>query len=397
MGTGAPTVDARSLAAEAFADAVTWRRHLHRRPELSFHEHETARFVEETLASFGGLEITRPTETSVVARLVTGQDGPVLALRADIDALPIREETNLEFASEREGVMHACGHDGHTAVLLAVARVLLGLREDLRGEVRFLFQHAEEQLPGGARDLAAAGVLSGVDAVVGCHLISPLDVGKVAVSTGPFMASPDTFSIVIEGRGGHAAFPHESVDPIPIAAEVVLAIQQVVARETDPNERVVVTVARIAGGTAYNIIPESVELGGTVRTFSPEMRERARTAVERIVAGITQAHAAGYRFEYVEGYLPVDNDPVLAARVAAAAARALGSEAVVQMDPIMSGDDFSVYQREAPGVYFMVGARSEEAGATFPHHHPRFTIDERSMENAIAVFVEVSRDLLVAE
>jgi amidohydrolase len=388
-------MDARSLAAEAFADAVTWRRHLHRRPDLSFHEHETARFVEETLASFGGLEITRPTDTSVVARLVTGREGPVLALRADIDALPIREETGLEFASERDGVMHACGHDGHTAVLLAVARVLLGLRDDLRGEVRFLFQHAEELLPGGARDLVAAGVLSGVDAVVGCHLISPLDVGKVAVSTGPFMASPDTFSIVIEGRGGHAAFPHESVDPIPVAAEVVLALQHVVARETDPNERVVVTVARIAGGSADNIISESVELGGTVRTFSPEMRERVRTAVERIVAGVTQAHAAGYRFDYVEGYLPVDNDPELAARVAAAAARTLGTEAVV--DPIMGGDDFSTYQREAPGVYFMVGARSEEAGATFPHHHPRFTIDERSMENAIAVFVEVSRDLLVAE
>jgi amidohydrolase len=390
-------MDARSLAAEAFADAVTWRRHLHRRPELSFHEHETARFVEETLASFGGLEITRPTETSVVARLVTGREGPVLALRADIDALPIREETDLEFASEREGVMHACGHDGHTAVLLAVARVLLALRDDLRGEVRFLFQHAEELLPGGARDLVTAGVVSGVDAVVGCHLISALDVGKVAVSTGPFMASPDTFSIAIEGRGGHAAFPHETVDPIPVAAEVVLALQHVVARETDPNERVVVTVARIAGGSADNIIPESVELGGTVRTFSPEMRERVRTAVERIVAGITQAHAAGYRFEYVEGYLPVDNDPELAARVAASAALALGSEAVVEIDPIMGGDDFSVYQREAPGVYFMVGARSEEAGATFPHHHPRFTIDERSMENAIAVFVEVSRDLLVAE
>ena len=390
-------MDARSLAAEAFADAVTWRRHLHRRPELSFHEHETARFVEETLASFGGLEITRPTETSVVARLVTGRQGPVLALRADIDALPIREETGLEFSSERDGVMHACGHDGHTAVLLAVARVLLRLRDDLRGEVRLLFQHAEELLPGGARDLVAAGVLSGVDAVLGSHLISPLDVGKVAVSTGPFMASPDTFSIAIEGRGGHAAFPHETVDPIPVAAEVVLALQHVVARETDPNERVVVTVARIAGGSADNIIPESVELGGTVRTFSPEMRERVRTAVERIVAGITQAHAAGYRFDYVEGYLPVDTDPELAARVVAAAARALGSEAVVEIDPIMGGDDFSAYQREAPGVYFMVGAGSEEAAATFPHHHPRFTIDERSLENAIAVFVEVSRDLLVAE
>ena len=393
----APTVDASSLAAAAFGDAVSWRRYLHQRPELSFQEHETARFVEETLASFGGLELTRPTETSVMARLVTGRDGPVLALRADIDALPIREETDLEFASENDGVMHACGHDGHTAVLLAVARILVDQRESLRGEVRFLFQHAEELLPGGARDLVEAGVLAGVDAVVGCHLISPLDVGKIAVSSGPFMASPDTFSIVIEGRGGHAAFPHESVDPIAIAAEVVLSLQQIVARETDPNERVVVTVARIAGGSADNIIPQTVELGGTVRTFSVSARERARNAIERIVAGVTQAHAAGYRFEYVEGYFPVDNDAELAVRVKAAAERALGVDAVTEIDPIMGGDDFSAYQQKVPGVYFMVGAGSEDAGATYPHHHPRFTIDETAMENAIAVFVQVTRDLLSAD
>jgi amidohydrolase len=393
-GVAAPTVDASALA---FADAVSWRRELHRRPELSFHEHETARFVEETLESFGGLDVSRPTETSVMARLVTGRPGPVLALRADIDALPIREETGLPFASEREGVMHACGHDGHTAELLAVARLLLGMRDNLCGEVRFLFQHAEELLPGGARDVVASGALAGVDFVVGCHLLSVLDLGKVAVPVGTFMAAPDTFAIVIEGRGGHAAFPQEAVDPVVIAAHVVVALQTVVSRETDPNERVVVTVSRIAGGSADNIIPGSVELGGTVRTFSTEARERARAAIERIVAGVTQAHGAEYQFDYVEGYLPVDNDGELAARVAAAAKRVLGEEALTEIPPIMGGDDFSAYQQEAPGVYFMVGARSEEAGATFPHHHPRFTIDERSMENAIGVFVETARELLAAD
>jgi amidohydrolase len=321
----------------------------------------------------------------------------VLALRADIDALPIREETGLPFASEREGVMHACGHDGHTAELLAVAQLLVAMRDSLSGEVRFLFQHAEELLPGGARDVVASGALAGVDAVVGCHLISELDVGKVAVPSGPFMAAPDTFAITIEGRGGHAARPHLTVDPVVIAAEVVLALQHVVARETDPNERLVVTITRIAGGSADNIIPESVELGGTVRTFNTEARERARTAIERIVAGVTQAHAAAYRFEYVEGYLPVDNDPELATRVAAAVERALGADALTEIAPIMGGDDFSAYQRETPGVYFMVGAGSKETGATFPHHHPRFTIDERAMENAIAVFVEFARDLLAVE
>jgi amidohydrolase len=392
----APTVDAGSLAAAAFEDAVEWRRQLHRRPELSFHEHETSRFVAETLTSFGGLDVSRPTPTSVLARLVTERAGPVLALRADIDALPITEESGVPFASENEGVMHACGHDGHTAVLLAVARTLVGMRDSLSGEVRFIFQHAEELLPGGARDVVAAGALEGVDAVVGCHLLSVLDVGTVAVPTGPFMAAPDTFAIVVEGRGGHAAFPQECVDPIAVAAQVVVGLQHVVARETDPNERVVVTVSRIAGGTADNIIPESVELGGTVRTFSVEARERARTSIERVVAGVTQAHAATYRLDYVEGYLPVDNDAKLAIRVKAAAERAVGADALIDIEPIMGGDDFSAYQQEAPGVYFMVGARSEEAGALFPHHHPRFAIDERGIENAIAVFIETTRELLAA-
>jgi amidohydrolase len=374
---------------------VSWRRHLHRHPELSFHEHETARFIEETLASFGGLELSRPTATSVVGRLVTGRPGPVLALRADIDALPILEESGVPFASERDGVMHACGHDGHSAALLAVARLLLGLRGQLRGEVRFLFQHAEEQLPGGARGLIAAGVLDGVDFVVGCHLVTSLELGTIAVPVGPFMAAPDTFSIVVEGKGGHAAAPQHTVDPIAIAAQVVTNLQHVVARETDAGERVVVSVTRIAGGSADNVVPESVELGGTVRTFSTELRDRTRAAMERVVAGVTRAHAAGYRFDYAEGYLPVDNEPALAARVAAAARRTLGEDAVVaDSPPVMYGDDFSAYQREAAGVYFHAGARSEETGAVFPHHHPRFRLDERAMENAVAVFVETAFDLL---
>jgi amidohydrolase len=374
---------------------VSWRRHLHRHPELSFQEHETAGFIEGTLASFGGLELSRPTPTSVVGRLVTGQAGPVLALRADIDALPILEESGLPFASERDGVMHACGHDGHSAALLAVTRLLLGLRGQLRGEVRFLFQHAEEQLPGGARELIAVGALDGVDFVVGCHLVTSLELGMVAVPVGPFMAAPDTFSIVVEGTGGHAAAPHHTIDPIPIAAQVVTNLQHVVARETDAGERVVVSVTRIAGGSADNVVPESVELGGTVRTFSTELRDRTRAAMERVVVGIAQAHGARYRFDYTDGYLPVDNEPALAARVAAAARRALGEDAILtDFPPVMYGDDFSAYQREAPGVYFHAGARSEETGAVFPHHHPRFSFDERAMENAVAVFVETAFELL---
>ena len=241
------TVEQVVNRAEIVADAVAWRRRLHRHPELSFKELETAAYVEERLSSFGGFEISRPTATSVVARLVGGE-GPTLALRADMDALPITEESGVDYASTREGVMHACGHDVHTAVLLAVARVLGARRSSLRGEVRFLFQHAEETPPGGARELVAAGVLEGVDAIVGAHVFANVEVGKVAAPVGPFMAAPDTFRVVVQGVGGHAAMPHEAVDPVVAAAQIVVNFQHVVAREVNPSRRAVVSTTQIATG-----------------------------------------------------------------------------------------------------------------------------------------------------
>jgi amidohydrolase len=362
------TVEARALDAVA-EDAVRWRRHLHRHPELSFQEHETARFVRETLESFGGLEVSSPTLTSVVARLRGGRPGKTLALRADIDALPILEESGVEFSSSADGVMHACGHDGHTAMLLAVASLLSGRADELAGEIRFLFQHAEELPPGGARDLVAAGVLEGVDAVVGCHLFSTLELGKVAVLDGAAMAAADMFSLTVRGRGGHGAFPHETVDPVAVSAQVVTNLQHVVSRNTRPLDSVVVSVTRVAGGTADNVIPETVELGGTVRMFSDELRARTRESMERILQGVTQAHGASYELDYTVGYDPVVNDPALAARVR----EVVGPEQLTRLDPIMGGDDFSAYQRVVPGVYFFVGAGGKGA---FPHHHARFAIDE---------------------
>ncbi len=353
-----------------------------------------ARFVEETLESFGGLEVTRPTETSVMGRLAGDGPGRTIALRADIDALPIAEENTFEFASERPGVMHACGHDGHTAMLLAVAQILSGMRKDIPGEVRFLFQHAEELIPGGARDLVAAGVMEGVDAVVGCHLMSTLESGKVAVIVGPAMAAADMFTLTICGKGGHGAFPHETVDPVAVAAQVVTNLQHVVSRQVDPLERGVVSVTRIAGGTADNVIPSTVELGGTVRTFSQAMREHIRDAMERVVRGVTEAHGATYSLEYRVGYDAVDNDASVASVVGAAARDELGADGVVDIPPIMGGDDFSAYQREAPGAYFFVGTRSDGTGSTFPHHHPRFTVDERTLSAGIGIFVRSALSLL---
>jgi amidohydrolase len=361
-------MDVTALAAEA----VAWRRHLHANPELSFHEQNTARFVRATLESFGSLELEQPTPTSVVARLQGERPGRTLALRADIDALPIQEETGVEYASRSKGVMHACGHDGHTAALLAVARALINRRSELAGEARFLFQHAEELPPGGAAELVAAGALDGVDTVIGAHLISTLEVGKIGVIDGPCTAAADTFAATIRGRGGHAGFPHETVDPIAISAQAIVNLQHIVSRNTAPLDSAVVSVTRISGGSADNIIPEAVEVGGTVRTYREEVRERTRVGVDRVLAGITAAHGATYTFEYTTGYDPVVNDPDVAAIVRAAADR----DRLVDFEPLMAGDDFSAYLRAAPGCFFFVGAGRRGA---YPHHHPRFVIDEAAL------------------
>ncbi len=352
-------------------DAIAWRRHLHAHPELSFQEHRTAAFVRERLGELGGLEVSSPTPTSVVATLSGARTGPTLALRADLDALPIQEESGVEFASEIDGVMHACGHDGHTAMLLATARLLSEMRQELPGEVRFVFQHAEELPPGGAIEIVRSGALDGIDAVLGCHLISDMDVGTVAVLEGACTAAADVFSVRIRGRGGHAAFPHRAVDPIAAAAQVVSSLQHVVARETPPLEPVVVSVTRISGGTADNVIPESVKLSGTVRTYDEELRPQTREAMERVLAGVSAAHRTEYEFDYVEGYSSVVNNQSLTALV-----RGVAGARLVDHPPLMAGEDFSAYLHVAPACFFFVGAGGEGA---FPHHHPRFMIDEKAL------------------
>jgi amidohydrolase len=379
------------VSPELEQQTIAWRRHLHANPELSFEEVETSRYVEEALRSFDGLEIARPAPTAVVATLRGGQPGRVLALRADMDALPIQEESGLEFASTRAGVMHACGHDGHTAMLLGAAQTLAGRRDELAGEVRFVFQHAEEKLPGGARQLVEAGVMDGVDLVVGAHLASMKEVGKIGCPVGPMAAAADTFSAQVRGRGGHAAAPHRTVDPIVVAAQVVTNLQQLVSRGVDPIESAVVSVTRFHAGTADNIIPEVVELGGTVRTFDAEVRTSVREGLERVFRGVTQAHDATYTLDYEDGYAAVINDAGAAEAVLAAARAELGDEAIMDAAPIMGGEDFSAYLAEAPGAFFWVGAGHDDA---IPHHHPRFTLDESAFRSGIAVFVRTALDYL---
>jgi amidohydrolase len=367
---------------------VAWRRHLHRHPELSFHEHETADFVARTLEGFGaGLEVQRPVEHGVVARLHTGRPGPVIALRADIDALPIEEQSGVEFASESPGVMHACGHDGHTAMLLGAARALSDARDALPGgELRFVFQPAEELAPGGARDLVGAGVMDDVDLIYGCHLWTPLEYGKVAAMPGPFMAAADFFTLAITGRGGHGGLPHLADDVVAIGAQVVTNLQHVVSRRIDPLERAVLSVGAFRAGGAPNVLPDRADLAGTVRSFDPGVRERMPQLIEEIVRGVTSAHGAEYELDYTFGYKPVVNDANATALVRAA----IGDETRADLAPIMGGDDFSAYLEHAPGCYAFIGAGDEESGATFPHHHPRFRIDERALATGVRLHVDVA-------
>ena len=379
------------LAAATRDRVVAWRRHLHAHPELSFNELETARFVRETLEGFGGLEVVSPTVTSVMARLATGRPGPVLALRADIDALPITEETGLPFASANRGVMHACGHDGHTAILLGAAQELLAMRDGLCGEIRFLFQHAEELNPGGAEEMVQWGVMDGVDRVLGTHLWAPLAPGEVAVIEGAAMAAPDVFRITIRGKGGHAAIPHETVDPVAVGAQVAVNLQHVVSRGVDPLDHAVLSVTQFHAGTTHNVVPEVAELTGTVRTFDAALRTAIPARMERIIRGVTAAHGAEYEFTYERGYRPVVNDAEVTRELAEVVRTVCGPGALVPMRPTTVGEDFSAYQQEAPGTFFFIGAGRAVDGAVHPHHHPKFDIDERALETGVRIFVEAAR------
>ena len=354
-------------------DVIAWRRHLHRHPEVSFEEHETSAFVASTLEGFG-VETSRPTETSVLGRLRGAASGPTVALRADIDALPIHEESGVEFASERPGAMHACGHDGHTAMLLGAAKTLAA--EGV--------PHGEELAPGGARDMIAAGVMEGVDFVYGCHLWTPLAYGKVAAVPGDWMAAADFFEITISGRGGHAGLPHTAVDTIACAAELVGSLQHIVARRIDPLQPAVVTIGSIHAGDAPNVIPGEAKLTGTARSFDPDVRALIPKLIEEIGHGVCAAHGATFELRFVYGYKPVVNDAEATELV-----RSVVRDELVDLDPIMGGDDFSAYQAEAPGCYAFVGA-----GGAFAHHHPRFVIDELALAIGTRLHVDVARRVL---
>jgi len=379
---------------------IAMRRHLHQNPELSYQEYETTSFIIEKLKALD-IPVDQPLETGCIGVLEGGKASDrVVALRADIDALPISEEGDhkKEFMSQNEGVAHCCGHDAHTANMLGTAKILADMQDEIEGTVLFVFQPGEEKLPGGGRLLCETGYLQekGVDVIYGLHSDPTLAPGKIGLRKGPLMARPDEFKIEIIGQGGHAASPHEAVDPVVMASQVVNQLQTIVSRNINPTEPAVVTVGKISGGSAHNVIPEKVEMLGTVRTFAQETADKSRDHIEAIVKGVTQASGGDYTFDFDYGYPAVINAEWAAQSVIDTAGELLGKQNVKLLeDPIMAGEDFAFYQQEFPGAFFFLGSGREETGSTYSWHHSKYNIDEECFKTGAAlmaslVFQEIS-------
>ena len=370
------------------------RRVLHRHPELSLEENHTAELVAERSAGLGFTVRAGVGGTGVTADLDSGKAGPTLMLRADMDALPIVERGDGRVArSEVEGVMHACGHDGHVAVALGAATALVGLRDSWSGRLRLCFQPAEE-IASGAMPMIADGAADGVDRVLGIHLWAPLEAGRVAVKSGVIFGSADSFSVTIQGRGGHGGMPHTTIDPVVVTAQVILAIQSIISRETSPFSPAVITIGRVTAGTAFNVIADSAELLGTTRAIDPSERERLLQRVGEIATAVASGYGAEAKFLRGTGCPPVVSDAATADLVHRAAAATVGEDHVDIAVPITVGDDVACFLERAPGCYFLVGAGHPERGPVPPHHSAYFDIDEAALPVGVETLVRASLDVL---
>ncbi len=374
-------VRVKELAEKYHNYMVQTRRHLHQHPEVSYREYETTKFIKSELDKLG-IKHESPLETGCVGILEGDRKTDrVIALRADIDALQMDEEGEAkeEFKSRNTGVAHCCGHDAHTANLLGVAHILTEMKSEIEGKILFVFQPGEEKLPGGGKLLCDTGFLQSqnVQAIYGLHT-SPTHVpGIIATRKGPLMGSPDEFEVEIFGKGGHAARPHEAVDPIVMAAQFVNAAQTIVSRSIDPTEAAVVTIGRIEGGTAHNIIPESVKLWGTVRTLSKEAANHIEIKLESILKGITEAAGGAYSFHFHKGYPVVTNSSEETEAILTNMRTLFGDDSAIEMErPVMAGEDFAFYQEHFPGAFFFAGSGSPESDSQYVWHHPKYNVDD---------------------
>ncbi|MBM7097788.1 amidohydrolase [Bacillus sp. H-16] len=362
-----------------FDEMVEIRRHLHKYPELSFEEVKTPHYIANYHEKLG-LEVqTKVGGRGVVATLKGAHPGPVVALRADFDALPIEDAKDVEYRSTVPGVMHACGHDGHTATLLVLAKVLSSQQNELHGTIKFIHQHAEEQAPGGAIAMIEDGCMEGVDVVFGTHLWATEEIGKIQYNEGALMAAADRFELTIQGKGGHGAQPHDTKDSIVIGSQLVQSLQQIVSRRIDPLYPAVVSVGSFEAKNAFNVIADSAKLIGTVRTFDANVQEQIQEEIKKIAEGTALSTGADISFHYAKGYPALINHKD-EARLAAQVLQSVDEVTEVEhAKPQMGGEDFSYYLHHAKGAFFFTGAKHPDTENPYPHHHPKFDFDERAM------------------
>lgn len=387
--------DYRSEAEGLFSQLVAWRRDLHRHPELSFQEARTSGLVAQVLAGLGYEVRTGVAQTGVVALLHGGRPGPTVMLRADMDALPIQEVSEASYASAVPGVMHACGHDGHVAIGLGAATLLARHAAELPGAILFVFQPAEER-DGGAAAVIASGALAdpAPAAVFGLHLWNSLPAGRVIAQAGPLMAAADVLRIVVRGQGGHGGQPHETIDAIAVTGQVLTALQTIVSRNVNPQDTAVLSIGMVRGGTAFNIIAETVELLGTLRTFQPTVRETVLARLRVLLDGVTAGMGAECELSVQPLTGPVINHPAASETARQAALQVVGSTALGWQAPLMVSEDFAEYGALAPSCFMLLGSGNAELGLTAAHHNPRFDFDERVLPTGAALLATAATRFL---
>ena len=381
-------------AAKIRAKQISWRRQIHRYPELAMEEYKTTALIKAELKRIGLKILPLKMKTGVLAELKGTYSGPVVAIRSDIDALPVQERTGLSYASKIEGRMHACGHDVHVATVLGCASVLADMKKQIPGTVRFIFQPAEEKPPGGARPMIKNGAIKGVAGILGLHVDPHLPVGKIGLRDDSTMAAVYDFDLTIIGTGGHAARPHRAVDAIATAAEVVESLQKVVSRETDPISGVVITFGRIEGGSARNVIADRVHLVGTARTLSDESSKKIPSLIRKTVRGICQARGAKFEISEIADYPPLSNDPAVNKLFEDNCKALFGSKNVTGIDPTMGGEDFACYLQSVPGAMFRLGIKNKKIGSDKSWHSPLFKVDESAMYYGTSLLAAAAIDYL---
>ncbi|AWV98588.1 M20 metallopeptidase family protein [Arcticibacterium luteifluviistationis] len=373
----------KGLAADQFQDSVAIRRHLHANPELSFHEHETSAFVVSKLKEMGLKPEHGIAGTGVVA-LIEGKNPTkkVVALRADMDALPIFEANDISYKSKNEGVMHACGHDVHTTSLLGTAKILTAIKDEFEGTVKLVFQPAEEKAPGGASIMIKEGVLENPrpDGMLGQHVAPNIPVGKIGFREGMYMASTDEIYLTVKGQGGHGAAPDQCIDPILVASHIIVALQQIVSRNRKPTNPSVLTFGKIVGLGATNVIPNEVKIDGTFRNMNEEWREKGLGLIKKMAETMAESMGATCQFEVIRGYPYLENNPELTRKIRKAAETYMGKENVVDLDLWMAGEDFAFYSQVVDSCFYRLGTRNEAKGIVSGVHTPTFNVDENAIE-----------------